>query len=113
MSRTYWLQQANARKKKPTSPGEKSQLHPRNKHRQRYDFPALIASCPELKRFVAQNQYGDASVDFFDPEAVRCLNKALLQQFLWGARLGNSKTQLVSAHSGACRLHSLLGRFIG
>ncbi|WP_163134168.1 23S rRNA (adenine(1618)-N(6))-methyltransferase RlmF [Agarivorans sp. Alg241-V36] len=59
----------------------KNQLHPRNKHRQRYDFAALIASCPELKRFVANNQYGDASVDFFDPEAVRCLNKALLQHF--------------------------------
>ncbi|MPW29914.1 23S rRNA (adenine(1618)-N(6))-methyltransferase RlmF [Agarivorans sp. B2Z047] len=69
------------RAKKTTSPGEKSQLHPRNKHRQRYDFPSLIASCPELKRFVAKNQYGDASVDFFDPEAVRCLNKALLKHF--------------------------------
>ncbi len=66
---------------KKTPVNIKSQLHPRNKHRQRYDFAALIASCPELTVFVANNQYGDASINFFDPAAVRCLNKALLQHF--------------------------------
>ena len=66
---------------KNTPVDSKSQLHPRNKHRQRYDFAALIASCPELKRFVAPKPYGDASINFFDPAAVRCLNKALLQHF--------------------------------
>ncbi|MDO6686485.1 MULTISPECIES: 23S rRNA (adenine(1618)-N(6))-methyltransferase RlmF [unclassified Agarivorans] len=69
------------RDKKTARPATKSQLHPRNKHRQRYDFPALISSCPELTRFVADNQYGDASIDFFNPDAVRCLNKALLKHF--------------------------------
>lgn len=67
--------------KNQARPVIKKQLHPRNKHRQRYDFSTLINSCPELKSFVANNQYGDASIDFFNPEAVRCLNKALLKHF--------------------------------
>ena len=60
-------------------PPTKEKLHPRSKHRQRYDFEALAKSCPELSRFVSINKYGDESVDFFDPEAVIMLNKALLQ----------------------------------
>ncbi|MGY5450907.1 23S rRNA (adenine(1618)-N(6))-methyltransferase RlmF [Agarivorans sp. MS3-6] len=67
--------------KKKAHPAIKSQLHPRNKHRQRYDFPALINSCPELQTFVAPNKYGDLSIDFFNPAAVLCLNKALLKHF--------------------------------
>jgi 23S rRNA (adenine1618-N6)-methyltransferase len=58
---------------------EKSSLHLRNKHRERYDFQALIASCPDLGSFVSENKYGDESVDFFDPKAVLLLNKALLK----------------------------------
>ncbi len=58
----------------------KSKLHPRNKHRHRYDFAQLIATCPALKPFVAPNKYGNESIDFFDPAAVKMLNKALLQQ---------------------------------
>jgi 23S rRNA (adenine1618-N6)-methyltransferase len=60
---------------------EKSGLHPRNRHRGRYDFPQLIAACPALARFVAPNGHGDASIDFANPQAVRALNRALLQQF--------------------------------
>jgi 23S rRNA (adenine1618-N6)-methyltransferase len=56
-------------------------LHPRNKHRGRYDFVALIASCPALKDFVRPNQYGDDSIDFFHPEAVKVLNKALIAHY--------------------------------
>jgi 23S rRNA (adenine1618-N6)-methyltransferase len=33
---------------------------------------------PELRRFVHANAYGNASVDFTDPEAVKALNRALL-----------------------------------
>ncbi len=58
---------------------EKSQFHPRNKHRQRYDFQALTQTCPELSPFVQLTNYGDASIDFFNPEAVKMLNKALLR----------------------------------
>lgn len=60
---------------------EKSNLHPRNRHRNRYDFPALIRSCPELERFVSLNPYQDLSIDFKDPQAVKVLNKALLKHF--------------------------------
>lgn len=60
---------------------EKPGLHPRNRHRERYDFPALVKACPDLAPFVARNPYGDVSIDFADPEAVRVLNRALLAHF--------------------------------
>lgn len=60
---------------------EKLVLHPRNLHRSRYDFPQLINSCPQLEQFVFINPYGDQSVDFSNPEAVKTLNKALLIYF--------------------------------
>lgn len=56
-------------------------LHPRNRHGGRYDFAALIECCPELAAFVAPNAYGDDSIDFADPAAVRVLNRALLKCF--------------------------------
>ena len=59
----------------------KSGLHPRNIHRDRYDFPALIQSEANLKPFVAENKYGDLSIDFANPEAVKTLNRALLKHF--------------------------------
>jgi 23S rRNA (adenine1618-N6)-methyltransferase len=64
---------------KKEHPSEKSRLHPRSKHRARYDFKKLIASCTELAPFVKKNVYGDESVDFADPKAVMMLNKALLK----------------------------------
>lgn len=60
---------------------EKSQLHPRNKHRARYDFKELIETLPALKPFVSQNEYKDYSIDFFNPNAVKALNKALLLRY--------------------------------
>jgi 23S rRNA (adenine1618-N6)-methyltransferase len=60
---------------------EKSGLHPRNPHRFRYDFKKLIESCPQLAPFVAPNKYGNESVDFANPEAVKTLNRALLIHF--------------------------------
>ncbi|SMC69485.1 23S rRNA (adenine(1618)-N(6))-methyltransferase RlmF [Pedobacter nyackensis] len=60
---------------------EKNILHPRNKHRSRYDFPELIKSLPALEAFVFINPYGDQSIDFSDPAAVKMLNKALLKHF--------------------------------
>lgn len=67
--------------KKKEHPKEKTKLHPRNKHRERYDFKQLISTLPELKKFVKLNEYGDESVDFFDPNAVKTLNQALLKQY--------------------------------
>ncbi len=60
---------------------EKSILHPRNKHRSRYDFPELIKCLPDLLPFVAKNIHGDLSIDFSNPAAVKMLNKALLVFF--------------------------------
>lgn len=56
-------------------------LHPRNRHRERYNFKELISACPELKSFVMLNDYNDESIDFFDPAAVKMLNKALLKYY--------------------------------
>lgn len=64
--------------KKKIHPTEKLNLHPRNKNRSRYDFRQLVTACPELKPFVRLNDYGDESIDFADPKAVKTLNKALL-----------------------------------
>ncbi len=60
---------------------KKKELHPRNIHNQRYDFPNLISTCPDLKPFIAENKFGNLSLDFADPNAVKMLNKALLQHF--------------------------------
>jgi len=60
---------------------EKPGLHPRNRHRARYDFAELVGTCPELAAFVRPTAYGDPSIDFADPAAVRALNRALLKHF--------------------------------
>ncbi|WP_158797149.1 23S rRNA (adenine(1618)-N(6))-methyltransferase RlmF [Pedobacter sp. L105] len=60
---------------------EKQELHPRNLHRSRYDFPSLIHSCPELRQYVFVNPYGDESIDFSKPAGVKILNKSLLIHF--------------------------------
>lgn len=67
--------------KKKIQATEKQGFHPRNKHGARYDFKSLIATCPELAAFVKLNEYGDESIDFFEPEAVKMLNKALLKHY--------------------------------
>ncbi|EOR95505.1 Ribosomal RNA large subunit methyltransferase F [Arcticibacter svalbardensis MN12-7] len=70
----------------------KNQLHPRNKHKYRYDFPELIAACPDLSKYVSLNPYQDLSIDFKNSDAVKTLNKALLQYFygisLWDIPAG-------------------------
>ena len=66
---------------KKIHPKEKSKLHPRNKHRTRYNFQLLIKTCPALAPYVHLNKYSDESINFFDPAAVKILNKALLQHY--------------------------------
>ncbi|RZL08485.1 MAG: DUF890 domain-containing protein, partial [Hymenobacter sp.] len=69
----------------PTPPKDllasKTVLHPRNPHRERYDFAQLTQASPPLAGFVSVNKFGDASIDFANPEAVKALNQALLKQF--------------------------------
>nr|WP_299423294.1 23S rRNA (adenine(1618)-N(6))-methyltransferase RlmF [uncultured Emticicia sp.] len=60
---------------------EKSGLHPRNPHRFRYDFKTLIDSCLDLEKFVKLNKFGDESIDFANPDAVKTLNRAIIKHF--------------------------------
>lgn len=61
--------------------GEKTRLHIRNKNREKYDLDALVAAIPDLKNHIKPNKYGENSVDFANPEAVKLLNKALLKHY--------------------------------
>jgi 23S rRNA (adenine1618-N6)-methyltransferase len=71
----------------------KTELHPKNAHRDRYDFPTLIISNPLLGSFVHENKYGDLSIAFSDPNAVKALNRALLNHYYsiknWDIPAGN------------------------
>ncbi len=53
-------------------------LHPRNRHRGRYDFPALVRAVPELARFLVPHPIEGETLNFADPLAVATLNRALL-----------------------------------
>ncbi len=66
-------------KKNQTKPNPKG-LHPRNLHRQDYDFPSLVKSYPPLASHVKTNTYGNLSIEFADPLAVKSLNAALLKR---------------------------------
>ncbi|AYL99316.1 23S rRNA (adenine(1618)-N(6))-methyltransferase RlmF [Mucilaginibacter celer] len=56
-------------------------MHPRNKHREGYDFKALIKTLPALRPFVRMNDYGNQTINFANPAAVKTLNQALLQHY--------------------------------
>ncbi len=68
-------------RKKSASAAPAERLHPRNLHRGRYDFERLIASSPPLAEFSSPTAYGELSIDFADPAAVRALNRALLSHY--------------------------------
>ena len=68
-------------KNKKQHPAKKERLHPRNRHRERYDFSILLNKCPELGQFITQNKYGDETIDWFNPDAVKMLNRALLFEY--------------------------------
>ncbi|MBV7316056.1 23S rRNA (adenine(1618)-N(6))-methyltransferase RlmF [Shewanella sp. NIFS-20-20] len=57
---------------------DKQGLHRRNIHNQGYDFSRLIEVMPELSGYTRDNGYGRVSIDFADPKAVKCLNRAIL-----------------------------------
>jgi 23S rRNA (adenine1618-N6)-methyltransferase len=63
------------------TPEKKGELHSRNRHLGRYDFKELQKIRPALKEFMTPNHAGKLSVDFANPEAVKLLNSALLEQF--------------------------------
>ena len=57
---------------------EKSKLHPRNIHRQGYDFEFLVEKVPELEGHLFVNEFENITLDFSVPSSVRALNAALL-----------------------------------
>lgn len=59
----------------------KTNLHPRNLHREGYDFERLVADLPELETFTIRNPVGQTTIDFQDVGAVRMLNRALLKTY--------------------------------
>lgn len=58
-----------------------SKLHPRNQHKDGYDFARLVAQTPELEAFTRPNPAGRMTINFQDPTAVRMLNRALLRSY--------------------------------
>lgn len=56
-------------------------LHQRNLHRVGYDFPVLVQAHSPLAQYVRPNAYGDDSIDFANPQAVKALNQALLKHY--------------------------------
>jgi 23S rRNA (adenine1618-N6)-methyltransferase len=58
---------------------QKPGLHSRNVHRNGYDFDKLTEASPALAPYVRPNPYGNLSIDFADPLAVKALNSALLK----------------------------------
>lgn len=56
----------------------KSNLHPRNLHRQGYDFEYLVEKVPTLEGHLYVNEYDNITLDFSVQSSVRALNAALL-----------------------------------
>ena len=56
-----------------------TKLHPRNQHREGYNFTHLEKQSPELEAFTRRSPAGQITIDFQDEQAVRALNQALLK----------------------------------
>ena len=56
-------------------------MHPRNPHGSRYNFEELIQVSPELGQYRFTTKHGEESIDFTNPEAVKALNRALLNKY--------------------------------
>ncbi len=62
---------------KPTQ----KQFHKNNIHLKAYDFDELIKANPSLETFVQKNSYGNLSIDFSNPKAVKEINRSLLYAY--------------------------------
>jgi len=54
-------------------------LHPRNKHKNGYNFDVLTKHNKNLASFVTKNNHGTLTIDFSDPKSVKELNSTLLE----------------------------------
>ena len=59
----------------------KKNFHPNNIHDKGYDFQELLKANSKLKPFVFENDYGNTTVDFSDPKAVKEINRSLLMAY--------------------------------
>lgn len=62
-------------------PSSSLALHPRNAFKGSYDMAKLVAACPSLSRNLVPahlSKGGRETIDFSDPDAVKCLNQAIL-----------------------------------
>ena len=59
----------------------KKNFHPNNIHNNGYNFEELLKSNPALKTFVFENDYGNTTVNFSDPKAVKEINRSLLKAY--------------------------------
>lgn len=57
---------------------KKSKLHPRNIHKNGYDFEFLVGKVPSLEGHLFVNEYDTITLDFSVQSSVRALNAALL-----------------------------------
>lgn len=60
---------------------DKSNLHPRNKNRDRYDLDALVKATPELDNYILVGRSGQHTIEFSNPKAVKLLNTAILSHY--------------------------------
>ncbi len=58
----------------------KQELHPNNLHRSKYNLKDLVKHAPSLRNHIIKTPKGDTSINFFNPQAVVALNKALLSK---------------------------------
>lgn len=56
-------------------------MHKNNLHNKKYDFDKLTQGLETLSQFVFTNEYQTQTIDFANPEAVKALNKALLNTY--------------------------------
>ena len=54
-------------------------LHPRNKHKNGYNFDVLTKHNKNIASLTTKNDYGTVTIDFSDPKAVKELNVTLLE----------------------------------
>jgi 23S rRNA (adenine1618-N6)-methyltransferase len=70
---------ADAKTNVPRAGTEVAGLHPRSRHHGQYDLTALVAASSALKQFIITTRFGQRSINFSDPAAVKALNQALLK----------------------------------
>lgn len=55
-------------------------MHPRNIYRKKKDYAALGNKYPELNQYVKRFDNGNATIDFKNADALRCLTATLLKE---------------------------------